>query len=164
MAEKLIESNNEKYRISLEGDEVSIGNKSIKFEFSEVSRNLCYIFIDEKPYRVYLNNSKSVFDIYVNGIYFRLRFINKLSEFLQNSENANSAGKKEYYVKAPMPGLVTKILKKNGDEVSAGETVLFLEAMKMENAIKSAHHGILHELNVEENINIEKGTTLFIVK
>ena len=56
-----------------------------------------------------------------------------------------------------MPGKVVKIFKKEGDKVSVGETVLILEAMKMENEIKSGAEGIVKSVNVKEGQALEAG-------
>jgi biotin carboxyl carrier protein len=56
-----------------------------------------------------------------------------------------------------MPGKVVKIFKKEGDIVSKGETVLILEAMKMENEIKSGADGIVKSLNIKEGQALEAG-------
>lgn len=63
-------------------------------------------------------------------------------------------------IKSPMPGLVFKVLKKNGDEVVAGETILVLEAMKMENAIKAPIDGIIKSIEVSEGQPVDKGMVL----
>ena len=65
-------------------------------------------------------------------------------------------------IKSPMPGLVLKINKSAGDEVIAGETLLVLEAMKMENQIKSPVNGRIHTINVQEGAAVEKGSTLIV--
>lgn len=56
-----------------------------------------------------------------------------------------------------MPGKVVKLLKKEGDKVTKGETVLILEAMKMENEIKSGADGIVKAINVKEGQALEAG-------
>ncbi len=56
-----------------------------------------------------------------------------------------------------MPGKVVKLLKKEGDKVTKGETVLILEAMKMENEIKSGADGIVKSINVSEGQALESG-------
>ncbi|MGE3609709.1 MAG: biotin/lipoyl-containing protein [Bacteriovoracaceae bacterium] len=56
-----------------------------------------------------------------------------------------------------MPGKVVKLLKKEGDKVTKGETVLILEAMKMENEIKSGADGIIKTINVKEGQALEAG-------
>ena len=56
-----------------------------------------------------------------------------------------------------MPGKVVKLLKKEGDAVVKGETVLILEAMKMENEIKAGTDGIVKSINVKEGQALEVG-------
>jgi len=56
-----------------------------------------------------------------------------------------------------MPGKVVKIFKKEGEKVSKGETVLILEAMKMENEIKSGTDGIIKSINTKEGQALEAG-------
>ena len=56
-----------------------------------------------------------------------------------------------------MPGKVVKVMKKEGDKVSKGETVLILEAMKMENEIKSGADGVIKSVNVKEGQALEAG-------
>lgn len=56
-----------------------------------------------------------------------------------------------------MPGKVVKIYKKEGDAVTKGETVLILEAMKMENEIKSGADGLIKVINIKEGQALEAG-------
>lgn len=56
-----------------------------------------------------------------------------------------------------MPGKVVKVFKKVGDTVAKGETVLILEAMKMENEIKSGADGVIKSVNVSEGQALEAG-------
>ena len=56
-----------------------------------------------------------------------------------------------------MPGKIVKIMKKEGDKVSKGETVLILEAMTMENEIKSGADGTVKSVNVKEGQALEAG-------
>lgn len=64
---------------------------------------------------------------------------------------------------SPLPGIVTKILINEGEPVKAGQAVLILEAMKMENEIAAPADGILHELAVSEGAHVAAGVPLFAV-
>ena len=63
-------------------------------------------------------------------------------------------------VKVSMPGLVVKILVAPGDTVSTGDDLVIVEAMKMENVIKSPQSGLVGNIYVEAGQAIEKGTPL----
>lgn len=56
-----------------------------------------------------------------------------------------------------MPGKIVKIMKNVGDKVTKGETVLILEAMKMENEIKSGADGTVKSINVKEGQALDSG-------
>jgi acetyl/propionyl-CoA carboxylase alpha subunit len=61
---------------------------------------------------------------------------------------------------APMPGLVIRVGARAGDRVSAGQPLVWLEAMKMEHTIAAPAHGVLAELRVEAGQQVEVGAVL----
>jgi biotin carboxyl carrier protein len=61
---------------------------------------------------------------------------------------------------APMPGLVLAIKAKEGDAVAAGQTLLVMEAMKMENAIASPYAGTVSKIYVRDGDSISEGDLL----
>ena len=67
-------------------------------------------------------------------------------------------------VKAPMPGLVTKILKPTGSSVQHGEGILIVEAMKMENEIRAPRDGVIKSFGVQEGDNILANHQLFEIE
>ncbi len=67
-------------------------------------------------------------------------------------------------VVAPMPGTILKVLKATGDSVKAGEVVLILEAMKMENEITAPVDGTIESLSLTEGSTVAGGDLLFDVK
>ena len=66
-------------------------------------------------------------------------------------------------VTAPMPGTVLSLCKKEGEKVRAGDVVLILEAMKMENEILSPADGTIIKVNCEEGKTVAGGEVLFEV-
>lgn len=66
-------------------------------------------------------------------------------------------------VNAPMPGTVLKVNKSVGDRVEAGEAVIILEAMKMENDINSPISGTIKSISVNKGDSVSAGQFLFEV-
>ena len=52
-------------------------------------------------------------------------------------------------VKAPIPGLITRLHVENGQSVEAGQAVLVLEAMKMENEIRAPKNGVIRQIHIK---------------
>lgn len=66
-------------------------------------------------------------------------------------------------VVAPMPGKIIGLKVSKGQQVNAGDTVLILEAMKMEQEIKSSISGIVSEIPVSENDTVKKDQPLVLL-
>jgi biotin carboxyl carrier protein len=65
---------------------------------------------------------------------------------------------------APMPGRIVRVLVKQGDEVEAGAGVVVMEAMKMQNEIKSPKKGTIQKIMVSEGAAVNSGDVLAIVE
>jgi 3-methylcrotonyl-CoA carboxylase alpha subunit len=71
-----------------------------------------------------------------------------------------TAGDSHAGLVAPMPGRIRRALVRRGDEVTKGQVVLILEAMKMEHAIRAPHDGIVTRLEHREGDLVEAGAVL----
>lgn len=63
----------------------------------------------------------------------------------------------------PMPGSIVDVLVKEGQSVKAGDTVIVLEAMKMESEIKTAESGVVREIKVKKGDHVESGDILIFI-
>lgn len=63
-------------------------------------------------------------------------------------------------VTAPMPGIIVQVLVKPGDEVQPGQTVVIMEAMKMENNVASTRAGKVKEVLVKAGVEVSNHQTL----
>ena len=65
---------------------------------------------------------------------------------------------------SPMPGKVVELIVNKGDQVKAGDNLLSIEAMKMNHTIKANEKGVIAELFVQENDQVDYGAVLMIIK
>ena len=70
----------------------------------------------------------------------------------------------EFAVKAPIPGLVVKVLAEEGDEVDEGQSLLILEAMKMENELRSPKAGVVKKIEVTPGQRVEQNSILIVLE
>jgi biotin carboxyl carrier protein len=73
---------------------------------------------------------------------------------------SSKSTKKANEIKAPMPGMVLSVLVQEGQLVKAGESVLILEAMKMENVIKAPADCTVKQIKVKQGNAVEKNQVL----
>lgn len=79
---------------------------------------------------------------------------------LRGRRAADSGGQGARKITAPMPGKVVRIFAGTGAQVEAGQAVLVIEAMKMQNELKSPKKGKVSKLTVSEGDAVETGQTL----
>jgi biotin carboxyl carrier protein len=65
---------------------------------------------------------------------------------------------------AAMPGKVMRMLAREGDEVVAGQGIVVIEAMKMQNEVRTPKNGILKKLLVQAGTNVNAGDVLAVVE
>ena len=102
-----------------------------------------------KTFSFYLNGSR--FDVQLGDEYDRL--VKALGLHIKSGGHVGD-------IHAPMPGLVLDISVQPGQQVQKGETLLILEAMKMENVIKSPGDGTVKAVRVSKGEAVEKGHVL----
>lgn len=88
----------------------------------------------------------------------------KERRFAEREEKRVKEVKPGKAITAPMAGVVTKILRKAGEKVKAGETVVIIEAMKMENPIAAPEDGEIAEIVVNEGDKVASGDVLVYLK
>lgn len=76
---------------------------------------------------------------------------------------AKAAGAGEHAINAPMPGKILKVLVKEGQAVKAGENLMMLEAMKMQNEILADADATVKAINVSEGQTVKVGESLVIL-
>jgi biotin carboxyl carrier protein len=84
----------------------------------------------------------------------------KYDELLQEIGIDETSGKKVNDIKAPMPGMVLKVMVENGQPIKRGDSIVVLEAMKMENILKSPADGIVKKIFVTKGDKVEKNQVM----
>ncbi len=102
----------------------------------------------------------NIIDIDINGTNYKVELEQELvkpktpklvrSKVHTNKEDAKIKSKVGKLVKAPLPGTIFKMKVKIGDEVSPGDTLLIMEAMKMENNIQAQVEGKVKAIMIKE--------------
>ena len=100
----------------------------------------------------------------MNGNNYSVEAKDKFDELLKQLGMDNLSSAKVNEIKAPMPGLVLKVLAKEGSEIKKGDSVLILEAMKMENVLKSPGGGKVKLLKVKAGDKVEKNQVLVVLE
>ena len=109
---------------------------------------------------IQLDEFKKEVSLRVNGSTYRVQLQDGYDRLIRKMGLQAKAGQQLKDIKAPMPGLVLEILVQPGQSVVAGDPLLILEAMKMENVIKAPGDGVIKEVPVQQGAAVEKGQLL----
>lgn len=138
-----------------------INGKEQHYSLQKINNIFSLLSVNNKNYKVTLledeNNSLSLL---INGQPIKVHIKDHIAQILEQLGMDASHKEKINELVAPMPGAILEILVSEGQEVKQGDSLLILEAMKMENIIKSPTDGTIHKLLVEKGNNVEKNQVL----
>lgn len=131
-----------------------------------------YQVADDGSVSLIYNNSSYIMDlaaqgtdytVYTRGSHRNVSILDDERILRDNLMGGRSLGGQKN-LKAGMPGKIVKIFVKPGDEVKAGEPLVIMEAMKMENEMKASEDVIINRIHVEEGNSIDSGSLLISFK
>jgi biotin carboxyl carrier protein len=102
----------------------------------------------------------NLFQLKVNGKLINVKTLDRMQILLQSMGLDTTVGRKLNEIKAPMPGLVVRITVEEGAQVKKGDSLLVLEAMKMENVIKAPGDAVVGKIKVNAGQAVEKNQLL----
>lgn len=159
-------SREEKVRIRREDDfyDVTIGDRTYRVEAATAragSQSLRSLLIDGAQHEVAVRHQgEGVYWVSTGQGAGAVEVVDPLTA-LATQARAGKGGRRRQTVKAYMPGRVVTLLVAEGAEITAGQGVLVLEAMKMENEIRAEHDGTVSKIHVQPGQAVDNGTPLF---
>jgi biotin carboxyl carrier protein len=150
------------YRVELlragSGWRCSLDGRDMPLDVVSTQDNVLSILVDGKSYEVKQENGASEAGIVVGHERFVASVRDPRSFRSRRGTGAADHGIKK--ITAPMPGKVVRILAGVGAEVELGQSVIVIEAMKMQNELKAPKKGVVKKLSVTEGATVEAGQTL----
>ncbi|MDQ2656130.1 MAG: biotin/lipoyl-binding protein [Bacteroidota bacterium] len=151
------------FEIVYTGNGFVVDGKPVPCDVSRIDDGHFHILLNNRSYRAEITEtdfSTGRFTIKVNGKYYPVALKDKFDLLLEKMGMTANSGAKVNHVRAPMPGLIIGLLVKDGDDVKAGDTLLILEAMKMENIIKAPGDATVKSVKVKMGEGVEKNQVL----
>ncbi len=147
-----------------EGDQlIEFNDNDAPIDFIKIDASTYHVIHKNKTYKaqiIHADLKNKKIRIGILNQQFDLTIEDSLDHLIQKMGFNQSSLSKNKFIKAPMPGLVLELKVNKGDEVKAGYPLLILEAMKMENVIKSDQDGTIKRIEVQEKETVEKNQVL----
>ncbi|HZE97781.1 MAG TPA: acetyl-CoA carboxylase biotin carboxyl carrier protein subunit [Planctomycetota bacterium] len=142
---------------------ITCNGKQIVLALDEAKWSIRTAFIGDRRLDFGWDRSDGVYNLHIEGIEYEVVVRDPKTESLAKVVGEGPAASQTAEVKAPIPGLITKVLLKAGDVVKKDQPVLCLDAMKLENEISAPRDGTLKSIEVQPGQAVEKGQSLFVV-
>ena len=152
------------FEIDKTDEQFMVNGSAVKLDVQALTHpNTSSVIYQNRSYNVEVvtfNSLEKTAVIKVNGTSYTVQVEDQFDLLLKQLGMDATAGTKIREIKAPMPGLVLKIMVAEGAEVKKGDNLIVLEAMKMENILKSTTDGIVKKIHVAKGDKIEKNAVL----
>jgi biotin carboxyl carrier protein len=160
----IVQLNDERKTVSLDADEISYeGEPSVHGELSDIEGSpVRMVKIGTHVYRVVAQkrDGRGRYTLWVDGYRFESEALDERTRAIRDTTAATAAPSGPAPVRAPMPGLIVRVNVQVGDVVEAGQGVVVMEAMKMENELRATAAGRVKSIEVAPGAAVEKGTLL----
>jgi biotin carboxyl carrier protein len=154
------------YRLELERVEAGwrcrLDGRAIQMDAVLVRRDVLSLLIEGKVYEVRRECSPADTNLWVDNVRYTAELRDPRSLRSRKGVSADEKGPRKLI--APMPGKVVRVLIGEEQPVETGQSILVVEAMKMQNEIKSSKKGIVQKIVAGEGTNVNAGDVLAIVE
>ncbi|MBI1223366.1 MAG: acetyl-CoA carboxylase biotin carboxyl carrier protein subunit [Bacteroidetes bacterium] len=151
------------FDLQLSDKKVKINENEFELDALKMEEGALHLILAGKSYRVRIlskDTEAKSYSLHVNGNTYQVALSDEMDLLLNRLGLSALTSKKVNEVKAPMPGLVLKTIAHPGDSVNKGDSLLVLEAMKMENVIKAPGEGVVKSIKVKAGDKVEKNAVL----
>ncbi len=147
------------------GETVTVDGESFNIRVVRHEKTLT-VYVNEKPFAVQLPDplpEDGVIDLLVDAKTYAVEASGRTSAAPRPKAVRKSSAAATGAVTSQMTGRIVRIEVKTGDEVSEGDVLLVIEAMKMENEITAPVSGTVKEIDVSAGARVSEGDTLLVI-
>ncbi|MFQ6015299.1 MAG: biotin/lipoyl-containing protein [Anaerolineae bacterium] len=163
-----------KYTAVVEGQEfeieigpeetVTVNGRQYDVDFRSIDGQHVYsLLLNNRSFEILAEGTKDTYEVLVEGERHEVQVYDERSKRLADLGDRVSGPRGNTLVKAPMPGLVISVTAQEGQRVKAGDGLIILEAMKMENELRAPWEGVVKKVQVVAGDTVDQGQVLAVI-
>ena len=144
---------------------VKINQRDYRLKVLRFSTNILEFMINNSyHYAKILSSSTSEVKLLIDGTEMKISKHSKLSEVLEKSLSKISMSTGVNSLTSQIPGRVVSVIGKQGDPVNKGDSIVVLESMKMQVAVKSHKDGMIKEIKVKQGNTVSRNDIIAVIE
>ena len=158
-----VDVNGDRIEVNLDGAAVTVDGSTVGASLRELEGTpVRLVSIGDAVHRVVVRRgeSRGRYTLWVDGYRYDVEALDERSRAIRDLSGAAATATGPAPLRAPMPGLVVRVSVKAGDRVDAGQGLVVMEAMKMENELRSSAAGTVRAVHAQAGSAVDKGTLL----
>ena len=153
------------YEVEFDGDTVLVNGEPVEVDLEPIGEPELYsILYNGRSYEVLLESSRYNYSVLIRGDQYQILVEDERTRRLNAGRTQGGLPDGEFAIKAPIPGLVVKILVAEGDVVEVNQPLLVLEAMKMENEIRSPRACTIKKVEIAPGQRVEQNAVMIVTE
>lgn len=151
------------HEVDLDNGAIHVDGEVVVAELADIPGTpLRHLLIDGKSWPlVALEGAvRGEWDIHLGGARMRTEVVDERTKAIREMTGASSEPRGPRPLRAPMPGMVTRVEVSAGQAVRRGDGIVIVEAMKMQNELKAEMDGVVNRVHVAPGQAVEKGAML----
>lgn len=155
--------NGKTFEIEQKQGQFTLNGQPVQMDWKPLRENVYHLILNHQSYTIELLDADAAgktLALLINGRKTEVQLKDAFDQLLSQLGFDLAAANKVNDVKAPMPGLVLNIFVEPGQAIKKGDSLLVLEAMKMENVLKSPGDGTVTKVMVKAKDKVEKNQVL----
>jgi biotin carboxyl carrier protein len=156
--------NNKTFEIEILRDgSLLLNGEPREIDFLALGPSMYSILMDGLSHELVIEERDKGIEVLMRGKLYSGKVLDERAQLMAERTGGMNADTGEMSIKAPMPGLVVVVPVEVGQEVHAGQTVIILESMKMQNELKSPRDGMIQHINVAAGQSVEQNKILVTI-
>ncbi len=160
----VVQLNEERKSVSVEADGIRYeAEPGVHAELADIEAGpVRMVKIGTNVYRVVVQKrqGRGRYTLWVDGYRFETEALDERTRAIRDLSAASAGPVGPAPIVAPMPGLIVRVSVNVGDKVEAGQGIVVMEAMKMENELRATAAGVVKSIEVAAGTAVEKGALL----
>ena len=150
------------FEVELAAEGITVDGRRVEVDFARIAGGPTRsLMVDGASYRMAAARvGRETWDIHARGRRFRADVVDERTRVIREMTGGAGVAAGPRPIVAPMPGMVVKVEVEEGEEVAAGQGVVIVEAMKMENELKADAPARVERIHVQEGEAVDKDQLL----